>query len=254
MSYAEAYEPDRSLGGKLRRRMVRMAHQRPAPLAPGRPTLSITFDDAPATAAHAGAAILERLGVRGAYFVSGGLAGAQAPMGVCATAQDYRRLADAGHEIACHTFSHLDCGQASADTALAEADRNAREFADWGLPAPTSFAYPYGDVAGGPKRALGSRFLVLRALHPGLIELGADLNQAPAVGVEGDDGEARARAWLERARRQRAWLILYTHDVRENPSPWGCTPGALARLVEEALEAGFDVAPVSEVARRMGVG
>ena len=23
------------------------------------------------------------------------------------------------------------------------------------------------------------------------------------------------------------WLIFYTHDVADTPSPWGCTPGLL---------------------------
>jgi len=253
MTYADAYQPDRSIQGKLRRRVVRLVHRRPLALAPERPMISFSFDDAPATAAHAGAKLLEARGVRGAFFVCGGLAGRQAPMGVCGEAADYQRLAQAGHEIACHTFSHLDCGQASADAAAAEAERNAAEFDRWGVGAPTAFAYPYGDVAAGPKRALGERFMVLRALHPGLVEEGTDLNQAPAVGIEGPGGEARAREWMARAAARRAWLILYTHDVREEPSPWGCTPTALARLLDEALAEGFDVETVSGAARRLGV-
>ncbi|MDP3175151.1 MAG: polysaccharide deacetylase family protein [Phenylobacterium sp.] len=252
-AYADAYQPDRSLQGKLRRRVVRLVHRRPLAMAPERPMISFSFDDAPATAAHTGAQLLEARGARGTYFVCGGLAGQDVPMGRCAEAADYRKLAEAGHEIACHTFSHLDCGQASADAADGEAARNTAEFARWGLPAPTTFAYPYGDVAAGPKRALGSRFSVLRALHPGLIELGADLNQAPAVGIEGPEGEARARDWMGRALRARAWLILYTHDVRDDPSPWGCTPQALTRLIDEALAAGFELATVSDAARRLGV-
>jgi len=253
MTYADAYQPDRSLKGKLRRRLVRLAHRRPLAAAPERPMVSFAFDDAPLTAARAGAAVLEARGVRGCYFVSAGLAGREAPMGVCADAADYRALAEAGHEIACHTFSHLDCGKAPGAAAASDVTRNAEALAAWGLPAPTTFAYPYGDVGFGPKAALGDRFALLRALHPGVIERGCDLNQAPAVGVEGENGEATARRWLAEARERRAWVILFTHDVRPDPSPWGCTPQALERLVDEAVADGFEVVTVAEGARRLGL-
>jgi hypothetical protein len=46
---------------------------------------------------------------------------------------------------------------------------------------------------------------------------------------------------------ERAWLILYTHDVRETPSPWGCTPDALDRLIDHARTAGCDIRAVGEV-------
>jgi hypothetical protein len=104
---------------------------------------------------------------------------------------------------------------------------------------PVSFAYPYGDVASPAKTALAGRFKTLRALHHGLIANGADLNQAPAVGIEGEDGEQVALDWLDKAHRRKAWLILYTHDVAPEPSQWGCTTAALERLVDGALMAGF---------------
>ncbi|WP_374570854.1 polysaccharide deacetylase family protein [Phenylobacterium sp.] len=252
-NYADAYQPDRSLRGKLRRRLVRLQHRRPLARGPDRPMVSFAFDDAPLTAAQAGARILEARGARGCYFVSAGLAGTHAPMGVCARAEDYRALAAAGHEIACHTFSHLDCGKALAAEAAADVSRNALAMTAWGVAAPRTFAYPYGDVAAGPKQALAGRFSILRALHPGVIERGSDLNQAPAVGVEGEHGEATALRWLAEALKRRAWLILYTHDVRPDPSPWGCTPQTLERLVDKAKADGFDIVTVEEGARRLGL-
>lgn len=252
-TYAEAYSADSSLKGKLRRRLVRLINTRPLATAPTRPMVSFTFDDAPLTSAVAGAALLETRGMAGTYYVSAGLAGTEAPMGVCADPVDYQRLARAGHEIACHTYSHLDCGQASGEAALADVARNAEAVASWNLGEMVSFAYPYGDVAGGPKRALAKRFSTLRALHHGLVEKGADLNQLPAVGIEGPEGETVARKWLAEAKARSAWLILYTHDVRPDPSPWGCTPEVLARLLDQAVADGFDVVTVREGARRLGI-
>jgi peptidoglycan/xylan/chitin deacetylase (PgdA/CDA1 family) len=59
--------------------------------------------------------------------------------------------------------------------------------------------------------------------------------------------------WLDRAAERKAWLILYTHDVAESPSAWGCTPEALGHLVDAALARGFDVVTAAEGARRLGL-
>jgi peptidoglycan/xylan/chitin deacetylase (PgdA/CDA1 family) len=245
------YAADRSLKGKLRRRFARLMARRPAPCGPERPTVSFSFDDAPATAVEQGAAILEAAGLRGTYFVAAGLAGRTGVMGRDASGEELMTAHRAGHELACHTFSHLDCGQAARAQIVSDAARNSDAFRAWGAPPPTTFAYPYGDVSVAAKRALGGRFGVLRALHHGLIGPGSDLNQAPAVGIEGADGEAIASAWIDRAAQANAWLILYTHDVTDQPSPFGCTPDALKRLVDEALEAGCEVVTVAEGAKRV---
>ena len=246
----DAYHADTSWRAKLRRRTVRLASRRPA-RAPRRPMLSFAFDDVPASAAETGAKILEQRGLRGSYYVAAALAGTDAPTGRMACADAVRRLAEAGHEIGCHTYSHLDCGQATAHDAVEDVARNGETLTAWGLPRPTTFAYPYGDVAPATKRALAGRFDLMRALHQGLITAGADLNQAPSVGVEGPDGEALALRWLDRLAERPAWLILTTHDVAEAPSPWGCTPASLERLLDAALADGIDVVTVAEGVARV---
>ena len=248
----DAYSADRSWRGKLRRRLVRRLARRPARLGLERPMVSFTFDDAAATSTVAGARALEAHGLRGTYYIAAGLAGQEGPFGRYANAEEAMAVAQAGHELACHTFSHLDCGQAAADRIGADVDDNARALTDWGAAGATNFAYPYGDVSLAAKRALGGRFSVLRALHRGLIETGCDLNQAPAVGIEGPRGEAIALRWLQRAAHRRAWLILYTHDVADRPSPWGCTPAALDVLIAAAQRLGFDIVTVAQGAKRLG--
>jgi peptidoglycan/xylan/chitin deacetylase (PgdA/CDA1 family) len=248
----EAYSADRSLKGKLRRRLARLMERRPVTPALERPMVSFSFDDAPATAAQTGAAVLEAGRMRGTWFVCAGTLGQEGPMGLNLGPEAVSRLAQAGHEIACHTFSHLDCGRACAAEIEMDEAKNTEALQMLGLSAPRTFAYPYGEVSVPAKRALAPRFALLRALHHGVIARGCDLNQAPAVGIEGPDGEALGSRWMDEAARRNAWLILYTHDVRPDPSPWGCTPQALGRLVEKALTGGFDVVTVAEGCRRIG--
>ena len=144
----EAYSADRSLKGKLRRRLALLSRRRPVRMSLARPMISFTFDDAPASAAREGAAALELRGIRGTWYFSAGLAGQSGPMGVYAVEADARRLAQAGHEIACHTFSHLDCGQADARAITDDVERNAEALKAWGAGTAESFAYPYGDPIG----------------------------------------------------------------------------------------------------------
>jgi peptidoglycan/xylan/chitin deacetylase (PgdA/CDA1 family) len=252
MDPVAVYTPDLSIKGKARRRLVRLVRRRPARMALDRPMVSFTFDDAPASALSRGRAVLEASGVRGSFYIAADLAGREGPMGRFATADEIRAAAAAGHEIASHTHNHLDCGAQDRRAIEADAARNDAALQAWGLPRPTNFAFPFGDVSAAAKAALGRRFDVLRALHHGVIENGADLNQAPAVGVEGPDGEGLAWRWLERAAARKAWLILFTHDVSDTPSPWGCTPAALERLIQGAQVAGFDIVTVAEGARRLG--
>jgi peptidoglycan/xylan/chitin deacetylase (PgdA/CDA1 family) len=247
----EAYRPDRSLRGKLRRRLARLVARRPVRGQLQRPLLSITFDDVPESGCERGAALLEARGARGTFFVAAGLCGTEGPMGRYATAAQLRGLLARGHELACHTFSHLDCGAAGAPAIRAELERSAAALAELGAPPPRSFAFPYGDVSATAKQTLAGRFDLLRAVHPGLVERGTDLHQAPAVGLEGPAGATRALRLLDRAAARRAWLIAFTHDVAEEPSPWGCTPAELVRLLDRAAALGVELVTVAQGLQRL---
>ncbi|MDO1560337.1 polysaccharide deacetylase family protein [Brevundimonas sp. 2R-24] len=244
----QAYAADRSLKGKLRRRLARLQARRPLDAEIPGPIVSFSFDDIPESAASVGAPVLENLGVRGSFYVCAGLDGRAGPMGPHATRAQIAELAARGHEIGCHTFEHLDCGKAGREAIDASVAANSQALN--GMDVRT-FAYPYGEVSVTAKLALADHFQAVRALHPGLIRRGADLNQLPCVGIEGDAGEARAAAWIDRAASGRAWLILYSHDVSARPSRWGCTPEALARLVHRAKDAGAEVLPVADALARI---
>jgi peptidoglycan/xylan/chitin deacetylase (PgdA/CDA1 family) len=252
----EIYRPDLSLKGKLRRRIVRLQHRRPVhpPRAAtgSRPMVSFCFDDVTENAFSVGARLLEARGLRGSFFVCAGLLGETGHMGAYATRAQVARAAAAGHEIGCHTYSHLDCGQAKAGAIASDLDRNRHAFADLGLPEPTTFAFPFGDVSVQAKRVAGDRFRLCRALHHGLIRRGADLNQAPAVGIEGANGEAVARRWMRAAARQGAWLILYTHILGPTASEFGCSVEGFTRLVDEAIASDFDIVTVDRGAALLG--
>lgn len=249
------YRADASLSAKLRRRLVRLRHRRPATAARARPMVTFAFDDVPETAVTVGAPVLERQGVRGTFYVSAGLADAAGPVGRYAGREALQALAAGGHEIGCHTHSHLDCGAATGERVSDDMALNAALLCDWGVAAELStFAYPYGDVGYDAKAEAGRRFILSRGLHPGLIRRGSDLNQAPAVSIEGGAGEARGRLWLQRAAAGQAWLILFAHAVEDQAAEFAVARDTLARLVDVAQAQGVDVVTAAEGARRMNAG
>jgi hypothetical protein len=74
-----------------------------------------------------------------------------------------------------------------------------------------------------------------------------DLNLLRANSLYGDIGEFGAVTRLLSESEAGGWLIFYTHDVRERPSPFGCTPALLEQAVAQALNKGFTIAPVAAV-------
>lgn len=237
---------DRSPVGRVRRSLASILRRRPLAAPDDGPRLTVCFDDAPASAFANGLPIVEARGARASLYVACGLLGADSPSGRVGDAEDVRAAAASGHEIGCHTFGHVRCEGLPAGRLADDIARNASAFADLGVPAPRTFAYPFGEVSLASKAELEPRFAAMRAVRPGLARTGSDRNQLPAVGLEGPDGEKRARAWIDRAHRERAWLILFTHDVAPSPSPWGCDPQTLRRVLDAAQALGFKLQTLAD--------
>ena len=51
---------------------------------------------------------------------------------------------------------------------------------------------------------------------------------------------------IDQNARARGWLIFATHDVRETPSRFGCTPDFFEQVVQWSLESGARILPVVE--------
>ena len=247
----DVYSADRSLKGKLRRRLAKLFLRRKAQNRISTPLITISFDDAPQSAALIGAEILKRHGLKATYFISGGLMGKDSPSGLCAHEDEIRALDQAGHEIACHTYSHLDCGKASGAHIDQDLQKNNAVFSAMGI-RPETFAFPYGDVSLQAKFITLNHFKLSRALHKGLVIKGSDLNQAPAVGIEDANGLSEALKWMDEAIKQPSWLILYTHDVCDNPSAFGCTPETLETIILAAKAKGFRFVTCAEGADLLG--
>ena len=215
-----------------------------------RGVLSVAFDDFPKTAWEAGGPLLRELGVKGTYYVSGSLCGTRHDSLQAYDVDDLEAACEAGHEIGCHTYGHLHAASHAVEEYLSSIDRNAAFLAER-LPGwrAGSFAYPYGSAPSRFRRALASRFGACRSTMAGVNHGYVDLSLLRAVGLERCRGNRLdVPRLIEVTARERAWLIIYTHDVCEHHSDYGCSPAELERTIRMAVAAGLDVQPVGAVA------
>tara|TARA_R110002096_G_scaffold53369_2_gene138729 strand:+ start:339 stop:1103 length:765 start_codon:yes stop_codon:yes gene_type:complete len=241
-----AYIPSGGLTGKIKRQAARRLARAPLSIPSGTRIVSFTFDDFPKSAVEQGASALEYHGWRGTWYAAMGFAGGSNHHGPLFDAGDINRLADAGHEIACHTHSHGDGASAPLTVTLDDVRRNTEALEGLGVQID-NFAYPYGEATPALKAALAKRYQSMRGVQPGINQDRADRRLLKAVGIDGgDSGVATARRYLEGLQQDGGWLIYYIHDVQETPTEWGCTPEQLEDVLEAVKQSGADVRTIRD--------
>jgi peptidoglycan/xylan/chitin deacetylase (PgdA/CDA1 family) len=246
----QAYAPPRDVASKVRRRLTQWRAAKPARLAFNEPVLSITFDDFPVTAATEGARILENHGARGTFYAAGAMMDRPGPSGRNFSAADIARLVAAGHEIGCHSYAHDDAAQCDVFDSLQDLAKNRAALIAMGAPSPRAHAFPYGETTTQLKEGLPPRFATARGILPGLNHGPTDLAQLRACPLFGAGWQARMHDLLKRASHRNAWVIGFTHDVSDDPSPWGTRGLHLDELIDTALALGFTILPVSDALER----
>jgi peptidoglycan/xylan/chitin deacetylase (PgdA/CDA1 family) len=238
---------------KMRRRAGRWLDQRSMRVAPERGVFSLSFDDIPETAWTEAGPILAEHGVKATYYVCGGLESGENLGLPQFTTAHLQALFEAGHEVGCHTFNHLSALRATPGAYAADLDRNAYWVAErLDGHVMTTFAWPYGDVSLTAKAVAAERFKLARGVRDGVNTGRADRAATQAIGLEsrrlpGYDLEAL----MAKAASERGWLIAYGHDVMDGPTPYGCTPDDLDRVIRLAKAAGLDILPVGQALARI---
>ena len=220
-----------------------------------RGVLSVGFDDFPRSAWTEGGPVLAAHGARATFFASGGLCGVRWRGLAQFTDGDLAAAHAAGHEIGCHSFGHESAAQVSAARMLASIARN-RVFLAERLDgyAPRSFAWPYGHAAPQIQWRASRRFACCRGVRAGLNGNVTDASLLRGVGLERRQrGLHDLPALIACAAAERRWLILFTHDVQDDPTDYGCTPAELDAVLARARREGLDIAPEGEVMARRAI-
>jgi peptidoglycan/xylan/chitin deacetylase (PgdA/CDA1 family) len=108
----------------------------------------LTFDDGLADNYEVSLAVLERLGLKGTFFLIPGLIGRALPTRFGSqpllNSAQIKEIAALGHEIGAHTMTHPNLSACSLDDAEREIVSSKQTLEDLVGREITSFAYPYG--------------------------------------------------------------------------------------------------------------
>lgn len=236
---SSVYAPSRNFTARVTRRLTPYFSREMLDVNLERPLVTFTFDDCPLSAIEEGAKRLEQKGWRSTIYVASGMFAVTNHHGKMASASDIQAAHQNGHEIGGHSFSHIDMSNVPVETILDEIDKNQAELVSHSIPRPRSFAFPFGETTPSLKEILGTKFEALRGIHPGMNVGRVDLNQVKSDPLFSSRNIDELITKIHSLKANPSWMTFFTHDVRERPSLWGCTPEDFTRVIDavESVEA-----------------
>ncbi len=219
-------------------RTVRMRNERPI--------VSISFDDCPKSSVTTGARLLRERGVAGSFYLSQCFCNRSVDGLLYFGSEDLRSLVADGHELGCHTASHISVQCSTASDLLADLERNADFIAaKLGDQIFSTFSYPFGEIDLRSKVTLQRRFAACRSSFGGVNTISADLGALRAERLYSSNmTESKLKSLVTKTVQARGWLILYTHDVSDSPTPFGCTPQLMKAALDLAIGSGCEILSV----------
>jgi peptidoglycan/xylan/chitin deacetylase (PgdA/CDA1 family) len=236
------------------RRAARHTCSKPFAMRNTAPLVTFTFDDVPDSAYLNGAAVLERRGIHGTFYIASGTCGhIDAHWRVIGDDQ-VRGLYDSGHEIGCHTFSHVRVEDLDAPRMDSECDDNLRHLRELcpGI-ALTNFCYPFGRASLPRKVQLQKRFDTCRGIYEGINAGTADLGMLRVIELYDRTLTAdKLRRAIDETQKRNGWLIFATHDVADPPSWIGCSPRLLDEVIAAVQAENMQCLTISDALRALG--
>lgn len=229
----------------------RLRFTRPFMIPPDTRLVSFTFDDVPESGFTHGGSILKKYGLKGTFYTC--LSLLESPYVEGYKLEALLGARKDGHELACHTYSHIRLSDSSVKKINYELDRNSQEMQRH-FPDHTfrHFSYPFGSMDRRSKNIIGWRFTTGRSITPGINKGLADMAALKAIQLyEQHYSLDQIFSHIEDAESSGGWLIFYTHDVQDNYSPYGCSPAFLEAVVQRCVQSKLSIASIDEACRRL---
>jgi peptidoglycan/xylan/chitin deacetylase (PgdA/CDA1 family) len=235
--------------GRMRRTLLSSLRRKEFWLPDRGPVVSFTFDDFPRSALATAGVILRSYGAFGTYYAAMGLMGGGGALGEYFCSEDVKSLIVEGHELGSHTFNHLSCRTTPLQVFESDAQKGRDAITKiTGSSESHQFAYPFGHVTLRAKSRVGAQMSSCRSIFGGVNVSPVDAYLLRANHLYSATFDFGAIEHLLRANdRRRGWLVFYTHDVRDNPSPWGCKPGQFEAVLRLATRMRVRFSTVGEV-------
>jgi len=250
---SEALEAVDRLVDRVSNRLIWKMAPRTRTVATDVPIVSFTFDDVPDTALTNGATILEKYDALGTFYIAGGIEGRVEPDRTLITREGCLELFRRGHEIGGHTFAHHRI-RALGRGLAEDLDRSARYLSEAGITRPaTNFAFPYNAAWPLSRGELGARYHTCRGAGETINRGRVDPLMLQSVEIrQPEDHARRLTGRIDDVVQNPGWLVFFTHDIAESPTPYGCTPETFEHLVRYAREQGCRILTVEAATRALG--
>jgi len=209
--------------------------------------VSFTFDDFPRSAYMNGSKILESHGLRGTFYTSMGLIEDNPGENGFFSLDDLLAIHKNGHEIGCHTYDHINCYYLTKEAIYENCKKNQRLINNLIGVTTKSFSYPYGDFNLPAKRVVSSLYTSSRTVKPGINISKIDLNALKSVPIYEARSKNNIFKWIEKLDETGGWLIFYTHDIKKNPSKFGCTIEIFQEVVAECIHREFTILSIKDI-------
>lgn len=185
---------------------------------PGKPLLALTFDDGPQPETLKVLDSLEKYGARGTFFVLG--------RNIAGNEEILKRMAEAGHQIGSHSWSHSNFTLLSESAVRSEMTRTMDKILEVTGQKVTMMRPPYGATNRLSRRPL------------------AELN-LPIIlwSVDSLDWQTRSTSKTISVIRSKATngAIILCHDI------WVSTAKALDKVIPDLIAAGYQLVTVEEM-------
>jgi len=213
--------------------------------------ISFCFDDFPASAADYGAGMLEDYGVRGTFYTCFGLLGEPSPSGNLASMDNIISLAGNRHEIGCHTYDHINCSFTDAQTVAQSCDKNIKTAVAHGINLK-HFAYPQGGMSMSTKKIMQRFYGTARSIIHGINKGQCDAHCIKSVPIYETAPHQRIYNLIDQVESDGGWLILYTHDISDMPSPYGVSKTFFRDIVAYCAAKQLPISTIEEAMRSIG--
>jgi len=226
-------------------------HRKSARLINTKPMISFTFDDFPMSAVEAGN-VLKKNNCNGTYYTCVNFMGATADGEPFYDLAALQHLIADGHEIGSHTFEHLNCKLTDTKKLSGDIKLNNTSLQKL-IPeyAMKNFAFPFGEFSFQSKKLMNDAFVSSRSTLPGLNTGIIDLNLLKANKLYNHIPIQTALNLIAENKEKNGWLIFYTHDVKENASPYGCSMSYFEKVLEASIHSGAQIVSVKEALRNI---
>jgi len=210
------------------------------------PLLAITFDDGNVSDFTTALPQMQERGIPGTTYITTSLVGEEGYL----TWDQIRLLEQAGWTIGCHSHTHPRLSELSKEEIREEMEEVDRSFTDKGFDPPKHHAYPFGDYSSETVKVVKQYRNSARAI-PGAVPLQEDPDLYRLEAVQAyltcEESLYETALQVREAAREETILILYTHDIKEEPSDYGAYPRYFAELLDYINELNIETVTMDEL-------